>query len=137
VQSAKYNGAEGFAYSRETIAHFCRKFLYSPLPYEPRCLVLSAMSNVTTMQRCRRHAIIQMNEFCNINALMVQHHRCCSFDSPGLAAEGKCYPGLFAISENNAVGVVPFIPRHFIAAFHAEKAQHLRCWPPHYTHNPG
>ena len=126
VQSAKYNGAEGFAYSRETIAHFCRKFLYSPLPYEPRCLVLSAMSNVTTMQRCRRHAIIQMNEFCNINALMVQHHRCCSFDSPGLASESEGYPGLFAISENNAVGVVPFIYWLFITVFHAENVQHLR-----------
>ena len=50
----------------------------------------------------------------------------CSFDSPGLASESEVYPGLFAISENNAVGVVPFIPRHFIAAFHVENVQHLR-----------
>ena len=32
----------------------------------------------------------------------------CTFDSPGLTSESVVYPGLFAISENNAVGVVPF-----------------------------
>ena len=64
----------------------------------------SAIVNVTTMQRCKR----------------------CTFDSPGLASESEDYPGSFAVSGNNAVGVVPFIPRHFIAAFHEEKAQHLR-----------
>ncbi|WP_281626801.1 hypothetical protein [Segatella salivae] len=36
-------------------------------------------------QRRRCHAVIPMNVFCNINALMVQLRRCCSFDSPGLA----------------------------------------------------
>ena len=56
----------------------------------------------------------------------MQRRRCCAFDSPGLASESEVYPGLFAISENNAVGVVPFIPRHFIAAFHVENVQHLR-----------
>ena len=60
--------------------------------------------NVLTMQRCKR----------------------CTFDSPGLTSESEVYPGLFAISENNAVGVVPFIPQCFIAAFHAENVQHLR-----------
>ena len=64
----------------------------------------SAMSNVTTTQRCKR----------------------CTFDSPGLTSESEVYPGSFAVSGNNAVGVVPFIPRHFIAAFHAENVQHLR-----------
>ena len=64
----------------------------------------SPMVNVTTMQRCKR----------------------CTSDSPGLTSESEGYPGLFAVRGNNAVGVVPFIPRHFIAAFHAEKAQHLR-----------
>ena len=64
----------------------------------------SAIANVATTQRCKR----------------------CTFDSPGLTSESEGYPGLFAISENNAVGIVPFIPRHFIAAFHAEKVQHLR-----------
>ena len=33
----------------------------------------------------------------------------CSFDSPGLASESEVYPGSFAVSGNNAVGVVPFI----------------------------
>ena len=62
------------------------------------------IANVATTQRCKR----------------------CTFDSPGLASESEVYPGLFAVRGNNAVGVVPFIPRYFIAAFHAEKAQHLR-----------
>ena len=65
---------------------------------------ISAMSKVITMQRCKR----------------------CTFDSPGLTSESVVYPGLFAISENNAVGVVPFILCRFIAAFHAENVQHLR-----------
>jgi len=76
---------------------------------------VSLIANVITMQRCRR----------------------CTFDSPGLTSESVVYPGLFAISENNAVGVVPFIPRLFIVAFYAENVQHLRRWPPHYIHNPG
>ena len=57
----------------------------------------------------------------------MQRRRCCTFDSPGLASESEDYPGSFAISKNNAVGVVPFIYSHFIAAFHAEKVQHLGC----------
>ena len=65
---------------------------------------ISAMSNVTTTQRCKR----------------------CTFDSPGLASESEGYPGAFAVSGNNAVSVVPLIPRHFITAFHAENVQHLR-----------
>ena len=64
----------------------------------------SAMMNVVMMQRCKR----------------------CTFDSPGLASESEGYPGAFAVSGNNAVGVVPFIPHHFIVAFHAENVQHLR-----------
>ena len=82
--------------------------------------------NCFISQRHRCCAIIQMNEFCNINALMVQRCKRCSFDSPGLASESEGYPGLFTISEHNAVGVVPFIPRHFIMAFHIENVQHLR-----------
>ena len=84
------------------------------------------MSNFTTMQRCKRRAIIQMNELCNINALMTQRCKRCTFDSPGLASESEGYPGLFAVSGNNAVGVVPFILCRVIAAFHAENVQHLR-----------
>ena len=60
--------------------------------------------NVLTMQRCKR----------------------CTSDSPGLTSESEGYPVLFAVSGNNAVGVVPFIPQHFIAAFHVENVQHLR-----------
>ena len=60
------------------------------------------------------------------NCFISQLGTSCSFDSPGLASESEVYPGLFAISENNAVGVVPFIPRHFITAFHVENVQHLR-----------
>ena len=65
---------------------------------------IPAIANVAMMQRCKR----------------------CTFDSPGLASESEGYPGSFAVCGNNAVGVVPFIPRHFIAAFHREKVQHLR-----------
>ncbi|MBF1562622.1 MAG: lipopolysaccharide modification acyltransferase [Prevotella salivae] len=67
-----------------------------------------------------------MNVFYNINALISQLGTSCSFDSPGLTSESVVYPGLFAISEHNAVGVVPFIPHHFIVIFHAENVQHLR-----------
>ena len=61
-----------------------------------------------------------------MNALTMQRSMRCTFDSPGLTSESEGYPGLFAISENNAVGVVPFIPRLFIVAFYAENVQHLR-----------
>ena len=64
----------------------------------------STITNVATTQRCKR----------------------CAFDSPGLKSESEGYPGLFAVSGNNAVGVVPFILCRFIAAFHAENVQHLR-----------
>ena len=69
---------------------------------------ISAIANVATTQRCKR----------------------CTFDSPGLTSEGVVYPGFFAVSDSNAVGVVPLIPRHFIVAFHAENVQHLRRWSP-------
>ena len=65
---------------------------------------VSAIINVVTTQRCKR----------------------CTFDSPGLTSESEVYPGSFAVSGDNAVGVVPFISQCFIAAFHTEKAQHLR-----------
>ena len=69
---------------------------------------------------------IPMNTSTIANVVTMQRRRCCTFDSPGLTSESEGYPGLFAVSGNNAVGVVPFIPRHFIMVFHAEKAQHLR-----------
>ena len=78
------------------------------------------------MQRCKRYVGISKNVFYNINALISQLGTSCSFDSPGLTSESVVYPGLFAISENNAVGVVPFISRLYIAAFYAENVQHLR-----------
>ena len=65
---------------------------------------MSVIMKVVTTQRCKR----------------------CTFDSPGLTSESEVYPGSFAVSGNNAVGVVPFIYWLFIAAFHAEKVQHLR-----------
>ena len=65
---------------------------------------ISTIANVATTQRCKR----------------------CTFDSPGLASESEGYPGSFAVSDNNAVGVVSFIPRHFIVAFHIENVQHQR-----------
>ena len=88
-------------------------------------------------QRRRCYANIPMNESTITNVATTQRCRRCTFDSPGLASESVVYPGLFAASGNNAVGVVPFILCRFIAAFHAEKAQHLRRRPPHYTYNPG
>ena len=64
----------------------------------------SAIINVVTTQRCKR----------------------CTFDSPGFASDSEVYPRSFGVSSNNAVGVVPFIPQCFIAAFHTENVQHLR-----------
>ena len=85
-----------------------------------------AIANVVTMQRRRCYVGILMNEFCNINAFMVQRCKRCTSDSPGLTSESEVYPGSFAVNGNNAVGVVPFILRHFVTAFHAENVQHLR-----------
>ena len=86
----------------------------------------SAIANVTTMQRRRYYNKFPMKLPLITNVLTMQRCKRCTFDSPRLASESEDYPGSFAISENNAVGVVPFIPRYFISAFRAEKAQHLR-----------
>ena len=52
---------------------------------------------------------IQTRENANKNIKRTfQRRRCCVFDSPGLTSESVVYPGLFAISERNAVGVVSF-----------------------------
>ena len=48
---------------------------------------IPAIANVAMMQRCKR----------------------CTFDSPGLTSESAVYPGSFAVSGNNAVGVVLLI----------------------------
>ena len=85
-----------------------------------------AMMNVTTMQLHRFYVNIPMNVCVMVNVTTMQRCKRCTFDSPGLASESEGYPGSFAVSGNNAVGVVPFIPRLFIVAFHAENVQHLR-----------
>ena len=70
---------------------------------------ISTIINVVTTQ-CRRFYVgIPMNVFYNIHALMVQRCKRCTSDSPGLTSEGEVYPGLFAVSGNNAVAVVPLI----------------------------
>ena len=86
----------------------------------------STIMNAVTMQRRRFYSKFPMKLPLITNVLIMQRCKRCTFDSPGLTSESEGYPGSFAISENNAVGVVPFIPRYFIAAFHTEKAQHLR-----------
>ena len=84
------------------------------------------IANVATMQYRMCYASIPMNTSPMVNVTTMQRCKRCTFDSPGLASESEVYPGSFVVSGNNAVGVVPFIPRHFIAAFHAENVQHLR-----------
>ena len=86
----------------------------------------SAIANVATTQLRRYCASSSMIVSTIANVATTQRCKRCTFDSPGLTSESKVYPGSFAVSGNNAVGVVPFIPRHFIAAFHREKVQHLR-----------
>ena len=46
---------------------------------------ISAMMNVVTTQRRKHYAIISMNVYSIMDALMVQLGTSCSFDSPGLA----------------------------------------------------
>ena len=87
---------------------------------------ISSIMNALTMQRYGCYDNIQMNVSAIANVTTTQRCKRCTYDSPGLASESEVYPGLFAVSDNNAVGVVPFISRHFIMAFHTEKAQHLR-----------
>ena len=87
---------------------------------------ISTIINVVTTQRHRCYASSSMIVSTIANIATTQRCKRCTFDSPGLASESEGYPGLFAIRGNNAVGVVPFIPRHFIMAFHAENVQHLR-----------
>ena len=84
------------------------------------------MMNTLIMRRHGCYANIPMNESTIANVVTTQRCKRCTFDSPGLTSESEVYPGAFAMSGNNAVGVVPFIPRHFISAFHAENVQHLR-----------
>ena len=87
---------------------------------------VSTIANVATMKRHSCYSGILINTSAMLNALIAQRCKRCTSDSPGLTSESVVNPGLFVVSGNNAVGVVPFIPRHFIAAFHAENVQHLR-----------
>ena len=87
---------------------------------------ISSIMNALTMQRYGCYANIQVEVSAIMNVVTTQRCKRCTFDSPGLASESEVYPGSFAVGGNNAVGVVPFIPRHFIVAFHAENVQHLR-----------
>ena len=75
------------------------------------------------MAKCEN---ISMNTSAMMNALTTQLGTSYVFDSPGLTSESEDYPGSFAVSGNNAVGVVPFIYRCFIAALYIENVQHLR-----------
>ena len=84
------------------------------------------MMNALIMQRHGCYANIPMNESTIANVVTTQRCKRCTFDSPGLTSESEVYPGSFAVSGNNAVGVVPFIPHHFIVIFHSENVQHLR-----------
>ena len=84
------------------------------------------IESVANRQSRSGYVGIPMDEFRNMNALMVQRCKRCTFDSPGLASDSEVYPGSFVVSGNNAVGVVPFIPQCFIAAFYTENVQHLR-----------
>ena len=67
-----------------------------------------------------------MNVSAIINVVKTQRCKRCTCYSPGLTSDSEVYPGSFVVSGDNAVGVVPFIPQCFIAAFHTENAQHLR-----------
>ena len=85
-----------------------------------------SIMNVITTQHHRCRANIPINTSVTMSVLTMQRCKRCTFYSPGLTSEGEVYPGLFVVSGNNAVGVVPFIPHHFIAAFHVENVQYLR-----------
>ena len=93
--------------------------------------------SVANKQNHRCCVGIPMDIFTILYVVTTQRCKRCTFDSPGLASDSEVYPGSFVVSGDNVVGVVPFIPQCFIAAFHTEKAQHLRRWSPHYMHNPG
>ena len=88
---------------------------------------ISTMMNTPIRQLCRCYAGIAMNVSAIANVVTTQRCKRCTFDNPGLTSESEVYPGSFAVSGNNAVGVIPFIYWYFIEAFYAENVQHLRC----------
>ena len=84
------------------------------------------MMNTPIRQRHGCYANIPMDVSAIANVVITQRCKRCTFYSPGLTSESEVNPGSFAVSGNNAVGVVPFIYWYFIEAFHAENVQHLR-----------
>jgi hypothetical protein len=60
--------------------------------YASISMITFTMMNVLTMQRRKHCAIISMNVYSIMDALMVQLGTSCSFDSPGLA-RNKPTPG--------------------------------------------
>ena len=84
------------------------------------------MMNALTTQHYECYTNIQMNVSAIEYVATTQRCKRCTSDSPGLTSESEVYPGSFTVSGNNAVGVVPFISRLFITAFHTENVQHLR-----------
>ena len=87
---------------------------------------ISSIMNALIMQRYGCYADIPMDVSAIANVVTTQRCKRCTYDSPGLTSESEVNPGSFAVSSNNAVGVVPFIYWYFIEAFHAENVQHLR-----------
>ena len=105
----------------ESVANRQSRRCYANIPMD-----ISNIMNTRTTQRRIFYASIIMDIFTILYVVTTQRRKRCTFDSPGLASESEGYPGSFVVSGDNAVGVVPFIPQCFIAAFHTEKAQHLR-----------
>ena len=77
-----------------------------------------AIVNVVTMQRRRCYTNIPMDEFRNINALMVQLGTSCSFDSPGLARneptpgehpQGDSTPSVLSFFYEGMLTIKPFM----------------------------
>ena len=102
---------------------------YFPFNYQPR-----HPHNCFISQLRWYCAIIPMDEFRKINALMVQLGTSCSFDSPGLARNeptlGKHSQGDSTPSVLSFFCEVTLTMKHFMAD-NAEKTQHLRrCSPP-------
>ncbi|WP_155945309.1 hypothetical protein [Segatella salivae] len=101
---------------------------YFPFYYQPR-----HAHNCFISQLRWYCAIIPMDEFRKINALMVQLGTSCSFDSPGLArneptpgkrSQGDSTPSVLSFFCEVTLTMKPFM------ADNAEKAQHLRrCFP--------
>ena len=82
--------------------------------------------SVANKQSRRCYASIPMDISTILYVVTTQRCKRCTFDSLGLTSESEVYPGAFAVSGNNAVGVVPFIYWYFITTFLAENVQHLR-----------